>query len=262
MGGLAHPGRIVNAIEQPQEDQPMTYDRPELTDQEVLLHAQEGLKEHLPLHAEGYKCTTDDLWRVLLGVAANRGTLESVCADLVGTPDPHTIRGYLNEQLCVEELPELEQQLNAALAAEVPERVRRQAQEVAIDYHDRPYYGKGEQAQELWVRGKAKAGTTRFYRVATAYVILTGLRVTLALHFVVPADDTVRVLDTLLGRVQEQGFEVGCLLLDKGFDGIAVMEYLTHRGYPALIACPVRGRQGGTRALCQGNKSYSDHPYL
>jgi hypothetical protein len=235
----------------------MAYDMPELTDQEVLLHAQEGLKEHLPLHAEGYKCTTDDLWRVLLGVAANRGTLESVCADLVGTPDPHTIRGYLNEQLCVEELPELEQQLNAALAAEVPERVRRQAQEVAIDYHDRPYYGKGEQAQELWVRGKAKDGTTRFYRVATAYVLLNGLRVTLALHFVVPADDTVRVLDTLLGRVQEQGLEVGCLLLDKGFAGIAVMEYLTYRGYPALIACTVRGTQGGTRALCQGNQSYS-----
>lgn len=76
----------------------------------------------------------------LLGVAATRGTMESVCADLVGTPDPRTIRGYLNEQLCVEELPELEQQLNAALAAEEPERVRRQAQEVVIDYHDRPYY--------------------------------------------------------------------------------------------------------------------------
>ena len=183
----------------------MSYNTPELTAQEVLRHAQELLEEKLPLNAEGYKCTTDDLFKVLLGVAATKSTLEAVCADLVGTPDPHTIRGYFNEQLRVEELPELEQQLNAALAAEVPRRVRRHAQEVAIDYHDRPYYGKGEQAQELWVRGKAKDGTTRFYRVATAYLVLNGLRVTLALHFVLPDDDTVSVLDILLQRVQAQG---------------------------------------------------------
>jgi hypothetical protein len=234
----------------------MSYNTPELTAQEVLRHAQELLEEKLPLNAEGYKCTTDDLFKVLLGVAATKSTLEAVCADLVGTPDPHTIRGYFNEQLRVEELPELEQQLNAALAAEVPRRVRRQAQEVAIDYHDRPYYGKGAQAQELWVRGKAKDGTTRFYRVATAYLVLNGLRVTLALRFVLPDDDTVSVLDHLRRRITAQGIGVSCLLLDKGFESIAVMEYLTRQGQAALLACPIRGTTGGTRALCQGHKSY------
>ena len=234
----------------------MFYSTPELTAQEVLRHAQDLLEEKLPLNAEGYKCTTDDLFKVLVGVAATKGTLEAVCADLVGTPDPHTIRGYFNEQLGVEELPELAQQLNAALAAEVPRRARRHAQAVALDYHDRPYYGKGEQAQELWVRGKAKDGTTRFYRVATAYLVLNGLRLTLALPFVLPDDDPVSVLDLLLQRVQVQGLRVSCLLLDKGFAGIAVMEYLTRQGQAALIACPIRGTTGGTRVLCQGHKSY------
>jgi hypothetical protein len=235
----------------------MPYSTPELTAQEVLRHAQELLEEKLSLKAEGYKCTTDDLFKVLLGVAATKSTLEAVCADLVGTPDPHTIRGYFNDQLRVEELPELEQQLNAALAAEVPRRVRRQAQEVAIDYHDRPYYGKGEQDHELWVRGKAKDGTTRFYRVATAYLVLNGLRVTLALRFVLPEDDTVSVLDRLLQRVKAQGVRVSCLLLDKGFESVAVMAYLTRQGQAALIACSIRGTTGGTRALCQGHKSYA-----
>jgi putative transposase len=228
----------------------------ELSAQEVLRHTPALLEEHLPLNAEGYRCTTDDLFKVLVGVAATKGTLEAVCADLVGTPAPHTIRGYFNEQLCVEELPAWEQQLNAAVAAEVPRRVRRHAQEVAIDYHDRPYYGKGEQAQELWVRGKAKDGTTRFYRVATAYLVLNGLRVTLARHFVLPDDDTVSVLDLLLTRVHAHGVQVSCLLLDKGFESIAVLEYLTQQGQAALIACPIRGTTGGTRALCQGRKSY------
>jgi hypothetical protein len=235
----------------------MRYHTPELSAQEVLQHAQEVLEEKLRLKADGYKCTTDDLFKVLVGVAATKSTLEAVCADLVGTPDPQTIRGYFNDQLRVEDLPELEEHLNAALAAEVPRHVRRHAQEVAIDYHDRPYYGKGEQAHELWVRGKAKDGTTRFYRVATAYLILNGLRVTLAVHFMLPDDEAVRVVDCLLKRVHAQGIAVSCLLLDKGFESIAMMAYLTRQGQAALIACPIRGTTGGTRALCQGRKSYA-----
>ncbi len=234
----------------------MPYNTPELTDQEVLQHAFSTLHDHLPLYAQGYTCTTKDLLTVLLGVAVNRGTIESVCADLVGTPDPQTIRGYLNAQLCVEELPELERRLNAALAAELPPRVRRHAQEVALDYHDRPYYGKAAQAEGLWVRGQAKEGTTRFYRVATAYLVLNGLRVTLAIRFVLPEDDTVSVLNKLLKQVKTLGIQVTCLLLDKGFASSAVMDFLTRQHHPALIACPIRGTTGGTRALCQGRRSY------
>src|SRR4029453_14357990 len=113
----------------------MPYHTPELNAQEVVQHTQELLEEKLPLKADGYKCTTDDLFKVLVGVAATKSTLEAVWADLVGTPDPQTISGYFNHQLRVEDLPELEEQLNTALAAEVPAHVRRHAQEVAIDYH-------------------------------------------------------------------------------------------------------------------------------
>ena len=81
--------------------------------------------------------------------------------------------------------------MNAALAAQIPRRVYRRACDIAIDFHDRPYYGRSLQEEGLWVRGKAKNGTTRFYRVATAYVILTGLRVTLAVAFFLPGNDTV-----------------------------------------------------------------------
>lgn len=227
-----------------------------LTDQKVLAHAQAGLQEHLPLQAEGYTCSTEDLMNVLLGVAVSCDTIESLCADLVGAPDADTIRQYLNEQLTVEELPKLERCLNAALAAEIPSRVWRRARDIAIDFHDRPYYGKTSPEEGLWVRGKAKDGTTRFYRVATAYVILNGLRVTLAIHFVLPGDDTVAVLDILLRRVQDLGIRVQRLFLDKGFSGIEVMSHLNWRGLPAVIACPIRGKTGGTRALCRERKGY------
>jgi hypothetical protein len=50
------------------------------------------------------------------------------------------------------------------------------------------------------------------------------------------------------------------LVLDKGFESIAMMDYLTCQGQAALIACPIRGTTGGTRALCQGRKSSATVP--
>lgn len=234
----------------------MSHDTPKLSDQKVLDEARETLKENLPLEAEGYVCTTDDLYNVLLGVAANRGTLQAVCTDWLGIADPETIRGYLNHQRRVEDLPELERQLNAALAAQTPNQIYRAPQDVAIDFHDRAYYGKQPQSTGLWVRSQAKDGTTRFYRIATCYVMLKGRRVTLALRFVLPKDDTLTVLQALLKRLRLRAIRIACLFLDKGFKGIAILRYLTQCKQPALIACTIRGKQGGTRALCTGPKSY------
>lgn len=227
-----------------------------LTDEATLAYAHERVKRHLDLKADGYICTVDDLVDVLLALSVNKSTLEAVCSDLVGTPDPTTVRGYLNEQLRVEQLAELEQAFNQALREDIPARVWRKAQDIAIDLHDRPYYGKQEQDHGLWVRGQAKDGTTRFYRIATVYLIVHNLRFTLGLHFVRPDDDTVTVLTRLLAQIKELGLSIHRLLLDRGFASIEVQEYLDQQGIPALICCPIRGKSGGTRALCQGRKGY------
>jgi len=116
----------------------MTNHTPKLTDRAVLHHARIHLRDHLPLHADGYVCTTDDLLQVLLGVAVNQATIEALCADLVGTPDPETIRRYLNAQLRVDELPALEAHVNAALVDALPTHVWARPRDVAIDFHDRP----------------------------------------------------------------------------------------------------------------------------
>ncbi len=235
----------------------MGNDIPKLTDDQVLEYARQGLEAHLPLSADGYKCTTEDLLHILLMAATRQCTIESACAELESGPGAETVRQYLNEQLTAERLPELESRLNEALASQTPTRLRRKDQDLAADLHDRPYYGKTSQEEGLWVRGKAKDGTTHFYRVATAYVIHNGLRVTLALRFYLPTDSVVGVLEKLVGRVKEIGIGIKRLFLDKGFAGIDVQTYLQQSGTPALIACTIRGKTGGTRALCLGNKSYS-----
>lgn len=75
------------------------------------------------------------------------------------------VREQLNACLRLETLADLEAKVNAALAERLPRKVRRAAGELAIDLHDQPYYG---QEDALTCRGEAKAGTTRWYRVATA----------------------------------------------------------------------------------------------
>ncbi len=236
------------------------HNTPTLSDTQTLRKARAILQEHLPLEASGYHCQSQHLYDVLLATCASGQSLEAVCQDLVEAPEADTLRSYFNEQLRLEALPQLEQQLNGALSAEIPQRLLRKPQKIAIDFHDRPYYGKAPQEQAPWVRGRAKAGTTRFFRIATAYVIHRGLRLTLALHFVLPEEDTVTVLKALLRRISALEVPVGCLLLDKGFAGIETMLYLSTQRLPALIACPIRGKKGpnpgGTRALCQGRKSY------
>jgi hypothetical protein len=54
----------------------MAKDTLKLTDQEVLTMACKQLQTHLPLKAQGYKCQRDDLYHVLVGLAARRSTLE------------------------------------------------------------------------------------------------------------------------------------------------------------------------------------------
>jgi putative transposase len=236
---------------------------PKLDDAEVLRRAEATLEKYFPLQADGYCCKTQTLYQVLIGLGVKKSTIQSICAELSQAPDGETVRGYLNQQLNIDQLSRLEQQLNAALAANWPKKLRRAGSiPVAMDFHDRPYYGKSEQSKGLWVRGETKGGTTHFYRVATAYAMVSGQRVTLAIHFVLPKQETVEVLGALWHRLRQHAIRISCLFLDKGFASVEVYQYLDKRQQPALIACPIRGKQGGTRALCQGNKSYqAEHTF-
>jgi hypothetical protein len=129
-----------------------------LTETAVLQAARSRVAEFLPLKAEGYSCTTGQLLDVLLAVSAQKDTIEQVCADLQIKVGAETIRGYFNEQLQVENLPSLQEAVNRALQKSLSRDVKGQSLEVAIDFHDQPYYGKTEQAEGLlgWRRSEKR----------------------------------------------------------------------------------------------------------
>jgi putative transposase len=229
-----------------------------LTDQQTLHDTMTIARHHIPLTANGYRCQTADVWRLLLAAAARRTTIEAVCADLTGAPDSNTVRGYLTEQLLPSGIANLEQHWNSLLRTLIPGWLCDRPQEIAIDFHDEPYYGHDDPDDpDNWVcRGEARAGTTRFYRCATAYVLVRDARLTIAVVFVKPKMDKVTILERLLRTVKRAGLALKCLYADKGFCSIPVLRYLSRRHIPAIIALPIRGKQGGTRKLCRGSKSY------
>ena len=113
----------------------------QLTDQQTLHDTMLMGRQHIPLSANGYRCQTDDLWRILLAAAARGASIEAACADLEGAPDANTVREHLNDQLPVRGISELQQQWNMLLCDLLPQWLRHRPQELAIDFHDQPYYG-------------------------------------------------------------------------------------------------------------------------
>lgn len=227
-----------------------------LTDRDIRDLAVARLREHLPLSVSGYDCTTDMVLDVLIKAAVTRRTVEAVCSDLENVSDSNTIRAYLNEQIQADDLADLERRVNMALVKDIPARVWSKSREVAFDFHDEPFYGHSPTLLAYACRGEARDGTTRFYRVATAYVIVKHVRVTLAVLFVRPEDDLAEILDRLIRHVQILGIPIQRLMLDKGFCSIPILRAIEASGWPAIVACPIRGKQGGTKALCRGHKSY------
>ena len=215
------------------------------------------MERHLTVKTEGYRCTTDQTFNLLLKAVAEGSSVEAVCADSCGGVDSNTLREQLNAALEVCELRQQEVEMNSALAAAIPVGMPRGGLEVAIDTHDEPFYGKTGELLSYTCSGQAKVGTTHFFRLASAYVIWHEVRLTLALRYVLPEDDLPSVVECLLQRLGHVGLHATVVYMDKGFCSGEIIRYLQHIRQAAVLACPIRGKQGGIRALCQGRGSFS-----
>lgn len=215
------------------------------------------MEAHLSVRTEGYRSSREQTFNLLLKAVAEGSSLEAVCADSCGAIAGNTLREQLNAALVVGELRKQEGEMNAALQAAIPKGMPRGGLEVAIDTHDEPFYGKTPELRAYTCKTRAKDGTTRFFRLASAYVIWREVRLTLALTYVLPEDSLPQVVAKLLHQLQQIGLHATVLYLDKGFCSGEVIGYLQRTEQAAILACPIRGKQGGIRALCQGRGSFS-----
>ena len=114
----------------------------ELKAEDIRSYMMKVIQTHVPLEVQGYRCNTEMILNVILKASAENSSIEAASADLEGVADSNTMREYLNEALDGEELREQEQAMNAALAESIPSAMQRTKLEVAIDFHDEPFYGK------------------------------------------------------------------------------------------------------------------------
>jgi len=183
------------------------------------------METHLRVKTEGYRCSTRQTFHLLLKAVAEGSSLEAVCADSCGAVAGNTLREQLNAALVVDELREQEAEMNAALRASLPVGMPRGGLEVAIDTHDEPFYGKTPQLRAYTCKTRAKAGTSRFFRIASASVIWREVRLTLALTYVLPEDDLLSVVKLLLARLAHADIHASVLYLDKGFCSGDIIRY-------------------------------------
>ena len=92
--------------------------------------------------------------------------------------------------------------------------------------------------------------------MATIYVIKKGHRLTLGIKFVVPAETVKETVEYLSKQLKRLEIEAECLYLERGFGVIEVARYVQQIKQTAIIACPIRGKTGGLKALCLGKRSY------
>jgi len=195
----------------------------------------------------------------VVAASAQGQAIESAAKQLKEAPDPSTVRLYLRTNLINGTTrTALEAACNAALVAQLPPRIRGGRHKVAIDLTFIPHHGEATEDPNEIRRGQAKSGTTHFHCYATAYIIKKNKRVTLALTYVQADDTLIDVLERLLARLEELEVRLKRLYLDRQFYCVPVIDYFQTQ-YPTqevVIPVIIRGKQGGTRALLRGRKSY------
>jgi hypothetical protein len=213
-----------------------------ISSQEVHQWALEWLLQARLLKDHGWLCTATVVWGVVLRAAARMTSIFAACRDLADGPSDHAVFSALVQGL-PKTLPVLECRLNGALTGALPRRLRRGAREVAIDWHLVPYYGQPQRSRNELYYGKPRQGTKHFHAYATACIVEEGHRYTLALTWVRRHETTVVVLGRLLARIRELGLKTRCLLLDRAFFNVPVVDFLQQERVPFLMPVVFRGRK-------------------
>lgn len=227
---------------------------PALTDETTLAVALNCLLEHVELEMQG-DYTQQTLFEILLRAASKHDSIEHTTKSLEGTPSGKTIHYHLDK---LEEMSRVEHQMNQALQSRLPERIINRKHCLAIDLHLLPYYGKASTDEQPYIyRSQAKSGTTSFFAYATVYVICRNRRVTLAIHAVHRQETLVATLTILLAALSPLRVKIKRLYLDRGFYCVPVIRWLKALKVPFVMPAVIRGKQGGTRQLLVGRKSYA-----
>lgn len=213
-----------------------------ITSGQVYSWALESLLQAQLVKDHGWLCTATVVLGVVLRAAARSISLSAACRDLANGPSDQAVMTALEDGL-PKTLPVLERRLNDALTGPLPRHLRRRGWEIAIDWHLQPYYGKPHRSRNELYYGKPKQGTATFHAYASACIVEYGRRYTLALSWVRRHESMVVVLRRLVAKIREIGLKIKCLLLDRAFFKVLVIQFLQQENLPFLMPVAFRGKK-------------------
>ena len=213
-----------------------------ITSGEVYSWSRECLLQAKLAKDHGWLCTAAVVLGIAFRAAGRSISISAACRDLTRGPSDQAVMTALENGL-PKTLAVLERRLNEALVGYLPRRMRRRTWQVAIDWHLSPYYGQPYKSRNEIYYGPSKQGTKRFHAYASACIVEYGQRYTVALTWVRRHESTVVVLRRLLARIRDIGLKIRCLLLDRAFFNVPVVELLQEENLPFLMPVMFRGRR-------------------
>jgi putative transposase len=193
------------------------------------------------------------LVQVLVRASAERRSLDAIARLAKMAPSVETIRKALLRWL-PKTAADLEPVITEALHRRLPKALGRRPRTMAIDFHNKPYYGVKNTPGTI--RGQRKASTKTFFAYATLMVIRKGLTFTVGLMPVVKDQEMTTIIDGLLRQAALKGLKPRRLLLDRGFYAAKVMLHLEKQGIAYVIPMIRRGKSGKTAEACTATAQF------
>ena len=127
--------------------------------------------------------------------------------------------------------------------------------DVAVDFHEVPYYGTAiDPKHPQFVKTKEERGTHRAYRYVTLDIVRHGFRFTVAAHYLDHRGQLVEALKDVLRDAEKAGVEIGRLYLDREFYSYDVLSWLSGQGRTVIVPLRLGSRQ--RKRWEHGQKSY------
>jgi hypothetical protein len=220
----------------------MRYNQPTLKASTVHAYASHLLMQTLQ-REEDYKpaLPLNVVASVLILAACWQTSLTGACRLVQSHPDHARVREVV--YACLPPRPrDLLHRLLAALWQTLPDYLRLRPRVMAVDMHQRPYYGKA--TTKGCTRRQKKASTRKSFTYATLAVLDRGGRYTVGLLPLRPCMRLTTVLQRLLEQARQAGLAISYLLLDKEFYAAEAIAWLQKGQVPFLMPAVKKGKKG------------------
>ncbi len=145
--------------------------------------------------------------------------------------------------------------LTSALRRQVKRFIPPGPVDIAVDLHERTYYGEAiDKNRPQYVRTKEERGTYRAYRYVTLGIVVHGFRFTVSCRYLDHRGKLVEVRQDVLADARKAGTQIERLYLDREFHTYDVLAWLQGQGLTVVLPLRLGSRQ--RKRWERGQKSY------